>query len=238
MRIEHVPNNISNNKEFDEFDFHIHSSFSFDSMLSPERIIKTATTRGLQGIAITDHKTIKGGLEARRVIKELKSDLQVIIGEEIRSEFGDVIGLFLNEEIKSKLFDEIVDEIREQDGFVVLPHPFKSMNLIPMDVINKLDAIEVLNGRTHPLLNTKARQLADENNIPCVGGSDAHLNNEIGHIRTVFPKGVVEIDNSTILRKTLKQSKCSVFGTESSKFYCYISLGIKILKTRHIRGGV
>ncbi|MDO8725112.1 MAG: PHP domain-containing protein [Candidatus Methanoperedens sp.] len=235
MKVEVVQNLISNSKEFD---FHIHSNFSFDSILPAKKIIKTAAIRGLQGVAITDHNTIKGGLEARKVVKELKSNLQVIIGEEVRTEFGDLIGLFLTEEIKSKKFDEMVDEIKEQDGFVILPHPFKSMNLIPMDVLNKLDAIEVLNGRTHPLLNKKAQYIADKHNIPCIGGSDAHLNNEIGRIRTIFPKGVDEIDNSTILRKTLRQSKCSVFGKESSKFYCYISLGIKILKKKHIWGGV
>lgn len=236
MRVEVVQNLISNSKEFEEFDFHIHSNFSFDSILPVKKIIKTASIRGLQGIAITDHNTIKGGLEARKVIKELKSDLQVIIGEEVRTEFGDLIGLFLTEEIKSKKFDEMVDEIKEQDGFIVLPHPFKSMNLIPMDVIEKLDAIEILNGRTHPLLNKKAQQIAYDHNILCIAGSDAHLNSEIGGIRTVLSKGFVDIDNSATLRKTLGNGKFSVRGKESSKLPSYFSLGIKILKTKRIRG--
>ena len=103
------------------FDFHIHSKFSYDSLLSPKRIVRVAKKRGLDGIAITDHDTIKGALEASK----FNDSIYVIIGSEIRTEKGDVIGLFLNEEITSKYFDEVVDEIKSQGGLVVLPHPYK-----------------------------------------------------------------------------------------------------------------
>lgn len=221
-------------KGYETFDFHIHSKFSFDSLQSPKKVVKIATLRGLHGIAITDHNTIKGGVEARRIVNEMKRDLQVIVGEEVRTEFGDLIGLFLTEEIKSKQFDEVVDEIKEQDGFVVLPHPFKSMNMIPMNIIDKLDSIEGLNGRTPSLLNKKAQQIAHKYNVPLIGGSDAHLSREIGRIRTMMPKELGDIGDSESLKKALRDDRCLLLGNESSKYLCYVSLGIKILKTGHI----
>ncbi len=80
------------------FDLHIHSKYSHDSYLSPPQIIKIAEKRGLDGIAITDHNTLKGGIETSKINN--KDDFIVIVGSEIKTEYGDVIGLFLNEEIK------------------------------------------------------------------------------------------------------------------------------------------
>jgi len=102
-------------------DLHVHSKYSKDSRLEPEKILKLATARGLGGIAITDHNTVYGGLIARKLSK---GDLLVIVGSEIKTERGEVMGLFLNEEIPERSFFDVVDAIRDQGGIVVLPHPF------------------------------------------------------------------------------------------------------------------
>ena len=90
----------SNNDLTLKLDLHIHSKYSFDSLLTVEKIIKTAEKKKMDGIAICDHDSLKGGLMAKKV----KTDLIVIPGEEIKTDFGEIIGYFLNEEIKSNNF--------------------------------------------------------------------------------------------------------------------------------------
>lgn len=76
------------------YDLHIHSKYSLDGLIEPEIIVKTAKNQGLSGIAVTDHHTIRGGLETKKISPE---DLEVIVGSEIGTERGEVIGLFLSE---------------------------------------------------------------------------------------------------------------------------------------------
>src|SRR5262249_29889549 len=84
-------------------DFHVHTSFSHDCATSPATVIELARRRGLDGIAVTDHETEEGGLatvEANR-----HQDFLVIPGAEIKTDLGDLIGLFLTHAIKSRKFD-------------------------------------------------------------------------------------------------------------------------------------
>ena len=104
-----------------KYDLHTHTKYSSDGILEPEKIVEIARRKGLSGIAITDHNTIKGSLKAKKYETD---DFQVICGSEISTERGEVIGLFLSDEIQSESFLDVVDEIKEQDGVVVLPHPF------------------------------------------------------------------------------------------------------------------
>ena len=82
-------------------DLHIHSKYSFDSLLSPKTILKVAKKKGLTGIAVTDHNTIRGGLEVKEINKD--RDFTVIVGSEVQTEIGDIIGLYLSDEIKSRI---------------------------------------------------------------------------------------------------------------------------------------
>ena len=202
-----------------QIDFHIHSNFSYDSLLSPKRIVRIAEKRGLDGIAITDHDTIKGALEASK----LNSSLYVIIGSEIETEIGDVIGLFLNEEITSKHFDEVVSEIKSQDGLVVLPHPYKKIKHIPNELISKVDLIETLNGRLSPELNYKAQTLAKNNEMPIIGGSDAHISMSIGSVKTIFNCEKHPIQNVEDIKRLLLKGDAKVVGKESPRYVHYFS---------------
>ena len=94
------------------FDLHIHSKYSFDSISEPKKIIKVAKNMGLNGVAITDHNTTKGGLEAKKINRD--HDFLVIVGSEISTEIGDITGLFLSEEIKSRNSMEVIEEIKKQ----------------------------------------------------------------------------------------------------------------------------
>ena len=204
------------------FDFHIHSRFSYDSLLSPKRIVHMAEKRGLDGIAITDHNTIKGALEASR----FNNSMHVIIGSEIETEIGDVIGLFLNEEITSKYFGEVVDEIKSQDGLVILPHPYKKNRDIPDELLNKVDLIETLNGRLSSELNYKAQTLAKNNGMPIIGGSDAHISKSIGTVKTIFNCEKHAIQNIEDVKRLLLNGDARVVGMESPRYVHYFSATI------------
>ena len=96
-----------------KYDLHIHLKYSSDGVLDPEKIVKIAIKRGLNGVAITDHNTIIGGLKAKNYETE---DFKVIVGSEISTERGEIIGLFLKEEIKPGNVQEVISEIKEQNG--------------------------------------------------------------------------------------------------------------------------
>ncbi len=169
-----------------EFDFHIHSKYSKDSSLQPETILKFASKRGLKKIAITDHNTIQGGIETQKINNSL---IEVIIGAEIYTEKGEVIGLNLKKEIKSRKLKEVILEIKEQGGEVFIPHPFDKIRKGSLgnniyEIIEYIDYIEGFNGRC--LLNSfnkKAIEFAKKYNINVLSGSDAHYSFEIGHVK-------------------------------------------------------
>jgi predicted metal-dependent phosphoesterase TrpH len=184
-------------------DLHIHSKYSFDSILEPKRIIKVAKKRGLDGIAITDHNTIKGSIEAKKI--NSNPDFLVIVGSEINTEIGDITGLFLKEEIKSRNSMEVIEEIKKQGGIVVLPHPFRGHKLNDK-LISAVDVIESFNSRSGRIENEMSAKLAKRCNKPVIAGSDAHFSSEIGagkiiiknscntkNIRTKILKREVEI---------------------------------------------
>lgn len=163
-------------------DFHTHTHHSYDSMMHPAKILKIARSRGLDGIVICDHNTIKGGLEAYELNKG-NDDFTVIVAAEIETSIGDVTGLFLKEEIKSREFSEVVDEIKAQGGKVILNHPYKGHDLAGLDY-SKIDFIEGYNGRLGTHDNERACELAEKHGIPIISGSDAHVYAEIANCRT------------------------------------------------------
>jgi len=199
------------------FDFHIHSKYSFDSMLSPEQILLTSIKKKLDGVCVCDHGSIKGALQ----LKKIKSDdFIVVVGSEISTEHGDIIALFLNENIKSTNFNLVVDEIEAQDGIVVLAHPFRNENAnIPANVIKRIKLIEGYNSRTVNVGNQKAMELALKKNKPIIGGSDAHFANEIGLAKTIFDDVYSEED----IRKLLLKGKAHICGSQTPIFYIGLS---------------
>lgn len=160
-------------------DFHIHSKYSHDSIMEPRKIVKRAKKVGLSCIAITDHNTICGALEAKQYEKEY--DITVIVGTEISTDIGDLIGLHVGEEIRSRQWEDVIEEIREQGGLAVLPHPYRSHKEIDA-VAKEVDFIEVWNSRSSEEENLKAMQLGKIQPSHHLRGSDAHLYREIGNV--------------------------------------------------------
>ncbi len=152
--------------------FHIHTQHSFDCLTSPGRIVQWAKRRSVRVLGITDHDTIRGALEAADYAKQ--TDVQVIIGAEYATDHGDIIGLFLTEEIHSRRSFEVIEAIKSQGGVSVLPHPFHGHDIIAK-LADAVDMIEVFNARCSDNQNRQALELARSLGKPIIGGADAHF---------------------------------------------------------------
>lgn len=201
-------------------DFHVHSIYSHDLTLQPEKIIKISKKRGLSEIAITDHNTMAGAIKMKSVAGD---DFNVISGSEISTDKGDVIGLFLNENINSRRFIDVIDIIKDQGGISVLPHPYKNKFVDPADLIRNVDMVEVMNARISKKLNEKASILSKKFGKSIVAGSDTHTSFEIGRVRSILT-GEQIFNNNEDIRKYLLNGNINVCGN-SSPFHM-LSAGI------------
>lgn len=206
-------------------DLHIHSKFSYDSILSPEKILKVAKKRGLHLIAITDHETIRGGIETVKLNRD--KDFFVIVGCEINTDIGDIIGLFLTDEIKSRNYLDVISEIREQGGIVILPHPFRG-HLINYNLMSNVDAIEVFNGRLSYELNFKAKKLAETYHKSYVAGSDAHFAGEIGNTWMIIDDDL----NDNFKEILLKKNNTELSWRQCPRYFVDASQVIKSMKKK------
>jgi predicted metal-dependent phosphoesterase TrpH len=212
-----------------KFDLHIHSKYSSDGIMSTKTIIKTAIKNHLNGIAITDHNTIKGGLEAKKYETE---DFKVIVGSEIMTNQGEVIGLFLSEEIMSKNLIDVLSEIKAQNAIIAIPHPFDEMRHSALqpneELAQQIDCIEGFNSRCiFQKYNEKAAKYATKHNLPLIAGSDAHFKNEIGNAGII-----TECED---LREAIIKGDVGIFGKQSMLINHAFTKGLK--KWRKIRSG-
>ncbi len=183
-------------------DMHVHSKYSSDGRMEVKEILQIAKEKGLDGVAITDHNTIAGGLEGLKLSKDY--DIEVTVGAEIKTEYGEVLGYHINEEIESRGFYDVVDEIKRQGGVIAIPHPFDALRGSSInsrktfrEFRDDIDYFEI-NGRTLPYFNNKARAFAEEEAIPLIGGSDAHMPWEIGSAYTIWDDGTNVVGNGSI----------------------------------------
>ncbi|MCD6144866.1 MAG: PHP domain-containing protein [Methanosarcinales archaeon] len=169
------------------FDLHIHSVYSRDCESLIDSILKHAVDIGLDGIAITDHDTVKGGIVGEQRAKELGIPLIVIPGVEITTTRGHLIALGIREDIPSEQTPEdTIVRIHELGGIAVVPHPFKRMSHGIGDFSDlDLDAVEVFNSRfITGEMNRKAERMARKVGLPELGSSDAHSVPMIGYATT------------------------------------------------------
>jgi hypothetical protein len=183
-------------------DLHIHSIYSHDSWLSPKTIVRKAIDAGLTCIAITDHGTIRGGIEARKNVGD--QTLEIIIGTEIRTDCGDIMGLELSEEIRSTAWKEVIREIRDQGGIAVFPHPYRDHTDIE-EIAGYVDFIECWNARSIPEQNSLAADLARRFSKPVTLGSDAHVASEIGSVQVRLDRATLRCENVITTRYSTEQ---------------------------------
>jgi predicted metal-dependent phosphoesterase TrpH len=169
-------------------DLHNHTRFSSDGLMSPATLLETARVKGIGCIAVTDHNTVEGALEA---VALSDADLflpRVIPGIELSTLDGEIVGLYVWDDIRPGLpLVEAVELIRGLGGLVYLPHPY---DVLRRGTISRRarsraaelsDVIEVANGRSlGPRAGDKASRLAGFLGKPGGAGSDAHREAEVG----------------------------------------------------------
>lgn len=173
-------------------DLHVHTCYSPDSISSTDAIVERCLKIGIDCLAVTDHNSIRGALELRHA-----APFTVIVGEEVLSSCGEIIGLFLTEEIPRRLTpEETVAQIKGQGGLVCIPHPFDrfrphsrlrrgALERIASDI----DMVEVFNSRTLMLQDSaRALEFARSHSLPGTVGSDAHVIQEIGKSYIELPE--------------------------------------------------
>ena len=167
-------------------DLHMHTSASHDCRVPADVLLDHAEAEGLGAVAITDHNVFSGALEAVRLARG--RGLIVIPGEEVKTDNqGEVIGLFLDEEIpRGMTFGDTIAAIKAQGGLVYLPHPFDRMHAIPDPVtlhrhLAAIDVFEVYNARLlFETYNDEALRFARKYNLTMGAGSDAHVLQGLG----------------------------------------------------------
>jgi predicted metal-dependent phosphoesterase TrpH len=172
-------------------DLHLHTTYSFDCATRPEQVVAHCLKIGISCIAVTDHNTIEGALKLKDI-----APFHVIVGEEILTPSGEILGLFLQERIPRGLpAEEVIARIRKQGGLVCMPHPFARLARAAFDpqtleaILPQIDIIEAFNSRSLLLRSsTQASKFAQSHGLPASAGSDAHTPGEIGNAYVEMPE--------------------------------------------------
>jgi predicted metal-dependent phosphoesterase TrpH len=174
-------------------DMHMHSMWSGDCTTTPDELAAAVAQSGVDVLCVTDHNTIVG---AQRFAESGELGCRIIVGEELRTAAGEIIGLFLSDHLPFGLSPvEAVAGIRDQGGLVYIPHPFDPVrNCLNEDVLRGLaadggiDAVEVFNAKTSlQSLNQKAADFAAEFRLLSGAGSDAHVPGALGSAYVEVP---------------------------------------------------
>lgn len=167
-------------------DLHMHTMWSGDATTTPDELAAAVAATGIDVLCITDHGTTAG---AERFVASGELGCRVVVGQELRTWAGEIIGLFLRERIAYGLKpDEAARAIREQGGLVYIPHPFDPMRAcLREDLLRSLldeglvDGVEVFNAKTSlASLNAQAAELAASYGVAAGAGSDAHEPSALG----------------------------------------------------------
>jgi predicted metal-dependent phosphoesterase TrpH len=160
-------------------DCQLHTVWSGDATTTLDRLAGRVAAAGLDVVCITDHHTIGGA----RLAVERGIGARVVVGEEIRTRSGELIGLFLSRRIPYVLSaEEVAARIREQGGLVYAPHPLDrhrrglgERSLAELAASGCIDVVEVFNAKTRERVdNERAAEAARRLGLPGGAGSDAH----------------------------------------------------------------
>jgi predicted metal-dependent phosphoesterase TrpH len=193
-----------------EADMHIHSIAS-DGTASAAQILEYAECHtSLNVIAISDHERIEAAIECQRLARERGGRVEVVVGEEVTTRSGHVLGLFLQRRLKRNQRVEItVAEIHEQGG--LRRHALRRVHL-STDPLVHWDALEGFNPSTAGRYGRAATaRLAAELGLPLVGNSDGHTLDTIGDGRTHFPGSTAE-DYRQAIRDETTSGSCVDWG--------------------------
>lgn len=190
-------------------DLHTHSQASPDGSLRPQDYKALLASGALDYIAVTDHDRIDFALALQAELGE-----HIIVGEEITTQAGEIIGLYLSESVPAGLTArETVERIRRQGGLVYIPHPFetvrKGLALGELDAISEhVDIIETYNGRSLQNRSKQAQAWARSHQKPGAASSDAHGRRGWGNTYST----IAEAPTPKTLATLLGSATCSHHG--------------------------
>lgn len=192
---------------------HCHTIYSnrrhrrFDALNTPREMIEAAIANGLQGMIITDHDNVKGGLVGKRTAREYR-DFQVLPGVEISSGSGHILAIGVETNIPKGLeVEETVERIHDLGGIAIASHPFSNRVRPSLgQECLKTDAVEIFNAANRGLANAKALSIAEAHGRPGTAGSDSHW------MKTVGKAGIICDDPLADIRR----GRARPFGTYAS----------------------
>jgi hypothetical protein len=212
-------------------EFHCHTAFSKDCLVSPGDLVQSAFQKGIDRIVITDHNTIGGALIASE-----QDPGRVIVGEEIMTTQGELLAAFVRSEIPAGLTpQDTISLLREQGAFISVSHPFDIhrkgswhegdlLNILPL-----VDAVEIYNSRcTQPRHNAMAQDFARRHDLAGTVGSDAHTCWELGRSTLLVP----EFETSADLQRVIRQSR---YSTRWSPPWIHLTSRYAVLRKRFTR---
>lgn len=190
-------------KTLSKADLHMHSKFSDGSASIEEILHYVQHETNLDVIAITDHDTIEGALYAKEIMKKHKYRFELIVGEEVSSNEGHIIGLFLHKKIEPcQSAHETLKQIHAQGGIAIAAHPFykSRMNSGKITWAHGVGATTLIQEKTHfnAIETVNATPTFEEENLRAkyinrllllraeTGSSDAHILQAIGKGYTLF----------------------------------------------------
>jgi hypothetical protein len=171
-------------------------------------MIKAAMKKGLDGLAVTDHNTVRGSLVAKKLAKRFK--FLIITGSEIKTEEGEIIALGIKENVPIGLtIEETVEKIHELGGIATAPHPFGSYIFRRCAGRKGLmaDAIEVYNSTLTKGQNKKALVMAQLFKKSITAGSDAHSSRNVGNAGVIVNGDPIE---------DILKNRVEIFGKHTS----------------------
>jgi len=174
-----------------KFDLHVHTDRSRDGFTHLKELPSLCRSRGLDGVAITDHNLL---------CDNLPDGMIGIPGIEISSSDGHVIGLGLSSPVPKDLSaDETINKIHRLGGIAIVPHPYDPFrsSVNPESLKSRPDAVEVVNASSllHSIYWKKARSFVLANKYPSVGGSDSHIPQTVGIAYTVVESESFAVDS-------------------------------------------
>lgn len=196
-------------------DLHIHTMAS-DGTASVSQVLAQAEEVGLDIIAITDHDRIDAAQAAQQMALTNGLHVQVVIGEEISTLQGHLLGLFLHERVRPlHSLRRTIAEIHEQGGIAIPAHPLFPHPLCAQegairgaandrDPACRPDGLETYNPTifgTSP--RRRVGRLAADLGLATLGSSDAHVLSAIGRVWTTFPGSSPEALRDAILARTV-----------------------------------
>lgn len=207
-------------------DLHFHTWHSIDSLISPKAAVDMAVAKGIRVLAITDHDAIEGAKIAKKYAEKNNLPVEIIVGEEIYSNGGHVIGLFLKERIESfQSLEDTLEQLKAQNALIIIPHiEFEEdplgeylyrYRVSYTDFLKKPELLDYIHGietenfqLIEPDFHDKAEFINNEFLKKAhIGSSDCHIKMNFGYSFTLFEGSTASDLKKAILAGTTRAKR-------------------------------